>query len=198
VGTHHSPVLAGPPIAADPLAWRVGAGLREQPLDRAAFEKAVDRLVDEIAHARSQPARLLAMLQEATPLLRIAGRLDEARKTASAAIALGELLEDPVAAFGSQLALATVMQGDGRFDISTPLYDQLIAQARSSPALADSLHDVLFHAGRNLFDQRRFAEAARCFRESQALRRDSRMNDLLEMSAEALRQTEASTREGSR
>jgi tetratricopeptide (TPR) repeat protein len=170
------------------LAWRLGAGLREEPVDPPSFREAVDKLVDEISQARSQPARLLAMLQEATPLLRIAGRLEEARKTASAAIALAELVEDSAAVFANQLALAQVMQREGRYEISTPLFDQLIAQARSSPALAESLHDVLFNAGRNLFDQQRFAEAGRCFRESQGLRRSLGLDHLLEMSAEAIRQ----------
>lgn len=171
------------------LAWRLDARLCEVPVDAAAFERAVDALVGEIATARSQPARLLAMLGETAPLLRIAGRLEEARKTASAAIALAELLEDPRAVFSNQFALAQVMQREGRFEISTLLFDRLIAQARSSPDLADSLHNVLFHAGANLFDQERYAEAARFFREAQALRRKAGLDDLLEMSAEAIRRT---------
>jgi tetratricopeptide (TPR) repeat protein len=172
----------------DAFSWRLGAKLREEPADPASFERGVDELVEKIAHERSQPARLLAMLQEATPLLRIVGRLEEARKTASAAIALAELVEDAAAVFAAQHALAQVLQREGRHEIATPLYDQLIMQARSSPALAGVLHDVLFDAGRNLFDQHRHTEAARCFRESQALRRAEGMEDLLEMSAEALRQ----------
>jgi hypothetical protein len=35
------------------------------------------------------------------------------------------------------------MQCEGRHDLSTPLFDQLIVQARSSPQLAPFLHDVL-------------------------------------------------------
>src|SRR5260221_246151 len=75
----------------DALAWRLDENLREAPLDGGAFARAVDARVDAIPKARSQPARLLAMLSAAAPLLRISGRLDEARKTASAAIALAEL-----------------------------------------------------------------------------------------------------------
>ena len=100
------------------------------------------------------------MLGDAAPLLRIAGRLEEARKTASAAIALAELLEDPRAVFSSQVALAQVMQREGRFEISTLLFDRLIVQARSSPQFTDSLHNVLFHAGTNLFDQERYTGGA--------------------------------------
>lgn len=174
---------------APPLGWRLDTRLRETPVDREAFARAVDALVDEIANARSQPARLLAMLGEAAPLLRIAGRLEEARKTASAAIALAELIEDPRAVFVNQLALAQVMQWEGRFDISTPLFDQLIAQARSFPAYADFLHTALFHGGTNLFDQQRYSEAARFFREAQGLRRMEGLESLLEMSAEAIRRT---------
>lgn len=169
--------------------WRLGPDLREEPVDRAAFGAEVDKLLDEITTARSQPAKLLAMLREAAPLLRIAGRLEESRKTAAATIALAELVEDPGSAFAGRLALAQVMQCEGRFELTTPLFDQLISQARSSPQLSSFLHDVLFSAGMNLFDQERYAEAARFFRESQAIRRAANMEDLLEMSAEALRTT---------
>jgi tetratricopeptide (TPR) repeat protein len=175
------------------FAWRLGPQLREVPLNAAAFNRELDRIVDDIATARSQPAQLLALLSQATPLLRIAGRIDEARKTAAAAIAIAELVEDSGAVFANQLALAQVMQRDRRFEISTPLFDQLIVQARSSPQLGGSLHDVLFAAGMNLFDQQRYAEAAKCFRESQRLRREGGMDDLLEVSAEALRQTKAAS-----
>lgn len=171
------------------LAWRLDERLRETPVDAAAFARAVDGLVDEIATARSQPARLLAMLSEAAPLLRIAGRIEEARKTASAAIALAELLEDARAVFANQVALAQVLQREGRFELSTPLFDRLIGQARSAPLFADSLHTALFHAGTNLFEQERYSEAARFFREAQALRRKAGLEDLLEVSAEAIRRT---------
>ena len=173
------------------LAWQLDARLREAPRDAAAFTQAVDAKADEISSARSQPARLLAMLSETAPLLRIAGRLDEARKTASAAIALAELLEDARAVFLNQLALAQVMQWEGRFEISTPLFDQLIAQARSIPLYAEFLDAALFEAGRNLFEQKRYPEAARFLRESQGLRRAQGMDHLLELSAEALRRTRA-------
>jgi len=169
-------------------AWRLGPGLREEPVDPEAFAAEVDRLLDEITTARSQPARLLAMLAEAAPLLRIAGRLEESRKTAAAAIALAELVEDSTAAFANRIALAQAMQREGRYDIATLLFDQLIAQARSSPQLAPFLHDILFNAGVNLFAQGRHGEAARCLRESQSLRRAANMDGLLEISAEALRQ----------
>ena len=175
--------------AAPEFAWRLGPGLREVPVDPATFNRALDRIVDGIGTARSQPAQLLALLAQAAPLLRIAGRLEEARKTAAAAIALAELGEDSGAVFTSQLALAQVMQREGRFEISTPLFDQLIVQARSAPALGHALHDVLFSAGSNLFDQQRYAEAAKCFRESQGLRRVNGREDMLEISAEAIRQT---------
>jgi len=180
------------------FAWRLDESLREAPLDPAAFARALDAKVDEIATARSQPARLLAMLSAAAPLLRIGGRLDEARKTASAAIAIAELVEDARAVHVNHVALAQVMQWEGRFEISTPLFDQLIAQARSIPIYAEFLDGVLFDAGRNLFAQKRYAEAARYFRESQVLRRASGMEHLLELSAEAIRKAKAASVERDR
>ena len=173
------------------LAWRFDARLREVPVDAAAFAAAVDRRVDDIAQARSQPARLLAMLGEATPLLRIAGRLEEARRTASAAIALAELLEDVRTAYVNRIRLAHVMQWECRYELANPLFDQLISQARASPELADLTDTVLQHAGKNLFDQRRYAEAARCFREALTLRRAKGDEALMEASAQALRITQA-------
>ncbi|HYC38366.1 MAG TPA: hypothetical protein VEC19_18205 [Usitatibacter sp.] len=178
------------PRDGGPFAWRFDERLREVPLDKAAFATALDALVDQIAAAKSQPARLLAMLGEATPLLRIAGRLDEARRTASAAIALAELLEDAKAAYVNRIRLAHVMQWEGRFDLSNALFDQLTGQARCMPELEGLAHTVLQHAGKNLFDQRRYREAARCFREALQLRRALGIDALMESSAEALRVTQ--------
>lgn len=176
---------------ADPLAWRLDGSLREVPVDAQAFAQAVDRRVEEIAAARSQPKRLLAMLGEAAPLLRIAGRLEEARRTASAAIAIAELIEDGRAAFVNRLSLAAVMQWERRFELSTPLFDQLIAQARGTPELAAFADEVLQQAGKNLLEQGRYREAARCFREALKLRRAKGDGALMEASAEALRATQA-------
>lgn len=176
---------------ANPLAWTFDAALREAPLDPAAFAAAVDERVEAIGHARSQPARMLAMLGEITPLLRIAGRLEDARRTASEAIALAELLEDPRDAFVNRIRLAHVMQWERRFELSNPLFDQLVAQVHGTPELADLADAVLQHAGKNLFDQGRHAEAARCFREALKLRRAKGDEALMESSAEALRVTQA-------
>jgi len=173
--------------ALPPFALKRDARLRSVPVDREAFERALDARVEEISTARSQPARLLAMLVETAPLLLAADRTDEARKTASAAIALAELLENEHAVFSSRLALAQVMQREGRFEIATPLFEQLVALARTSPNCADALHAALFEAGTNLLDQKRPTEAARYFRESQALRRSLGLDALLEESAEAIR-----------
>jgi hypothetical protein len=169
------------------LAWRFDARLHEIAVDPPAFAREVDARVDEIATAGSQPARLLSLLLEVTPLLRIAQRLDEAHKTASAAIALAELVEDPAAQFAGQLVLAQLMQHEGRHEISTPLFDQLVARARSMAMHGESLHEVLFEAGRNLFDQGRYTQAAKLFRESQALRRAAGREDLLDITADAIR-----------
>jgi hypothetical protein len=137
----------GMSVPMDAFAVRLDERLHETPVDAAAFALALDALVEEIAQARSQPARLLAMLAKAAPLLRAGGRLEEARRTASAAIALAELLEDAGAVYVNQLELARVMQWERRFEIATPLYERLVSQARSAPAYAASLHDVLHHAG---------------------------------------------------
>lgn len=161
--------------------------LREIPDDRQQLERQADALVAEIASARSQPAQLLAMLQRATPVLLVVGRIEEARRTASAAIALAELLDDPLAIFENQLQLAKALRFEGRFDLATPLFDRLLAQARSVPAFARHLDAALFEAGANLFEQGRDREAARYFRDCQGLRRLAGPDADLEAVALALR-----------
>lgn len=171
------------------LGWRVDERLREVPIDPRAYENAADERVAAIEAARSHPARLLQLLEEAAPVFRIAGRAEDARKTAAAAIALAQLLEKPHAIFANQLALARALQWEARYEISTPLFDQLVAQARSSEEFAGRLHDVLHFAGTNLFEQARYPEAARLFREALKLRRELGEAALMEATADALRRT---------
>ena len=155
----------------DRSGWTLDERLRDVPSDRAALERRVEALLVEIANARSQPAQLLGMLQAAAPLLLAAGRVDAAHRTASAAIAIAELLENELAIFLNQLALAKILRWEGRYELATPLFDRLVAQARSVPAFAPHLYDALFEAGASLFEQQRYREAGRCFREAQQLRR---------------------------
>ena len=171
------------------LALRIDERLREVPVDPHAFGKAADERVAQIEAARGQPARLLRLLEEAAPLLRIAGRAEDARKTAAAAIALAQLLEKPISVFVNQLALARALQWEGRYEISTPLFDQLVVQARSTAEFSDRLHDVLHFAGTNLYEQGRCPEAARAFREALKLRRALGDEPLMEATADALRIT---------
>ena len=168
------------------LTWRTDERLREVPVDREAYEKAADERVAQIEAARGEPARLLRLLEEAAPIFRIAGRGDDARKTAAAAIALAELLEKPRSVFASQLALARALQWEERYDLATPLFEQLIVQARSAAQFTDRLHEVLHCAGTNLYEQRRFAESARLFREALKMRRALGEEALLESTADAL------------
>ena len=165
------------------------ARLREVPSDPAELERRVERLIVEIAAARSQPAQLLGMLLSAAPLFLMAGRIGEAQRTIAAAIAIGELLEDSHAVFVGQLLLAKALRHESRHDLATPLFDRLIAQARSVGEFSRHLDKALFEAGANLFEQARYMEAARFFRESQALRRRHGTNAELGAVAQALRLT---------
>jgi hypothetical protein len=157
-------------MMADPLACRMDDCLREVPADPAAFAAAVERLTDAVERARSQPRDLLARLGEAAPALRIAGRLDEARHAASAAVALAGLLEDPRAAYENQLRLAAVLHWQGQYALSTPLFDLLVSQARAVAGLGDLLDEALHRAALNLLDEGRPGQAAHFLREALALR----------------------------
>ena len=177
-------------MTAPALACRIDDRLREVPLDPLAYAAAADEWVAAIEAARSQPAQLLRLLEDAAPHFRIAGRGEDARRTAAAAVALAEILERPRAIFVNQLALARALQWEGRYDLATPLFDRLEAQARSSGEVRDRLHDVLHCAGTNLYEQQHYAEAARCFREALRLRRALGDEALMEATAEALRRTQ--------
>lgn len=181
--------------APDPLACRFDERLREVPADPAAFAAEVDRLVEAVSAQRSHPAGQLAALGRAAPALRIAGRLDEARLAASAAVALADLLGDTRAAFANQVRLAHVMQWQRRHDLATPLFERLVAQARAVGELADLLDFALQHAGKDLFDQRYFAQAERCFREALEIRQRKGDAALIDSSAFALQQAILAGRE---
>ena len=169
------------------MHWTLDSRLREVSADPAELERKVERLIVDIAAARSQPAQLLGMLLSAAPLFLMAARIDEARRTVSAAIAIAELLEDSHAVFVGQLQLAKVLRWEGRFELATPLFDRLIAQARSMGEFGRHLDKALFEAGANLFEQGRHLEAARFFRESQSLRRQHGSAAELGTVAQALR-----------
>lgn len=171
-----------------PLAFRFDDRLREVPLDPEAFARETDRLVEAVAANRSQPLEQLAALGRAVPALRIAGRLDEARLAASAAVALADLLGEARAAYVNQLRLAHVMQWQGRHEISTPYFERLVAQARSMSDYEDLLDTALQHAGQDLFDRRQHAQAERLFREALEIRQRKGDPDSIEASAFALQQ----------
>ena len=95
----------------------------------------------------------------------------------------------------NQLQLAKALRWEGRFELATPLFDRLIAQARSVAAFSPHLHRALFEAGANLFEQARYLEAARFFREAQSLRRLDGPDADLEAVAQALRLTAERSRD---
>lgn len=171
---------------ANPLAWRLDERAREVALDPAAFEAGAERLTDAIRASRSQPRELLQRLGEASAVLRIAGRLEEAQNAASAAVALADLLGDARAAFENQLHLARVMHWQGRFALSTPLFDLLVAQARSMAQFGDLLDAALHHAGLNLLDEGKAEQAAHHLREALAIRARSGDAALVEATTRAL------------
>ncbi len=152
------------------LACRLDDRLREVPLDAAAFAAEVERLTDAVAASHSQPRELLDLLGTAVPALRIAGRLDEARHAASAAVSLAGLLDDAGAAYDNQLGLATVLHWQGQFALSTPLFDLLVTQARAVAELGDRLDEALHRAALNLLDEGKPGQAAHLLREALALR----------------------------
>lgn len=114
--------------------------LRERITDQDAFDHELAQLRAAFANGSDVRAQLV-------PMLRIAGRLDEAERMGRDY--LGQLDPDisPARAHAARLRLAHVLQYQGRFDEALTLFDAVVA------ATSGSLHAfALQHRGKCLLE----------------------------------------------
>lgn len=147
------------------------ANLRETPHDRSAMERGVSWLarqilnVDTDAHAA---ARLKGMHGVYS---RILGQLESAEESLNSAVALSQSILDARLVYINELRLAHVYQWQGRFELSTPMFEELLVRAEKDRHLGLLLDFAMQHAGKNAFDQGKYAEALSHFAGALALRR---------------------------
>jgi tetratricopeptide (TPR) repeat protein len=147
------------------------ADLRERPHDAKAMASGVAwlaRKIDAAGADRHACARLKGMYGVYS---RILGSLDEALVSLEQAVSLSESVLDARLTFINQLRLAHVYQWQRRFDLSTPMFETLLTRAEQDRHLGLLLDFALQHAGKNAFDQGKYADALSHFAGALALRR---------------------------
>ncbi|HEU4328563.1 MAG TPA: tetratricopeptide repeat protein [Roseiflexaceae bacterium] len=133
---------------------------------RAAVVWLGERVGDEALDLRRR-ARLAGMLAVCARMLH---DYPAALAAAATALELAGRLGDARLALVNRARLAHVYQWQGDFARSDALFDELLAACAADPDLARYRHAICQHAGKNLFDQGRYAQAVALFEEALALR----------------------------
>lgn len=147
------------------------ANLRETPHDRSAMERGVAWLARQILNVSSDlhaSARLKGMHGVYS---RILGQLENAEESLKDAVALSQSVLDARLVYINELRLAHVYQWRGQFEQSTPMFEELLSRAEKDRHLGLLLDFAMQHAGKNAFDQGKYAEALSHFAGALALRR---------------------------
>jgi tetratricopeptide (TPR) repeat protein len=145
--------------------------LREKPHDAKAMERGIDWLARQVEKMGTDPHSAARLKGMHGVYCRIMGRLDEAEGSLDQAVALAKSILDARLVFINRLRQAHVYQWQGRFDLSTPLFEELLVTAEKDRSLGLLLDFAMQHAGKNAFDQGKYAEALSHFAGALALRR---------------------------
>ena len=141
--------------------------LREVWADERAVREQIALLRLRIAGAPDDIAELMDR-GELVGLLRSVGDLDDALAQARLALERAELVGTPAQQHTARLRLAHVLQWQGEFGTSDALFAQLSADAPAfGPIIVAFTHQ---HAGKNDYDQGRFAAAADHFAAALSIR----------------------------
>jgi len=151
--------------------------------DPAALAASIEALTAVLAGGLDEPDELRVRARLGVELRR-ARRLDEALAVLTAEVALARRVADPARVQHARIRLAHVYQWRREFDVSDALFAELLA-AEQLPDRTRAF--TLQHAGRNAYDQRRWAWAAELFAAALAIReRIGAPADQIESSRDAL------------
>lgn len=171
------------------LSFHFNAELRDVPNRPEEMQAAVVWLaerVGDLALDERRRAQLAGMLVVCARMLH---DYPAALAAAQTALALADRLGDARLALVNQARLAHVYQWQGDFARSNALFGKLLDACATNPDLASYRDSICQHAGKNLFDQGRYAEAAALFEEALALREQRGNAELIASAQLALRVT---------
>ncbi|MES2963455.1 MAG: tetratricopeptide repeat protein [Bdellovibrionota bacterium] len=145
--------------------------LREIPESKAAYDAYLSHLEKQLA-IETRPAEKASLLGDLGVQLRCDNRLDEAETALREALKI--ITTDRLGTrrqVQQNLRLANVLQWQGKFDESTPLFDETLATCRGIAEALPYLDFALHHSGKNLFDQGKWADALKRFEEALTIRK---------------------------
>ena len=148
-----------------PPAYRLDPHtLREVVDDPEPVRRSVAALAAQLAAGGLDPTAELAVRARLGSELRVLGRYDEALLVLRRAVVLAEAIGDRRRAHTARIRMAHAHQWRGEFATSTAMFDRMLAGLADLPP--DLAGFTLQHAGRNLFDQCRYADAEELFAEA--------------------------------
>lgn len=158
--------------------------LREEANNPAEIQQAIALHVEKAATLDHDPLLKIRHLGMAGSLARIVHALDLAEDYLTEAVRLSEQSEHPLHKFINQIRLANVYQWQGRFDLSTALFEALL-----EAPLSEYEDFLLQHAGKNAFDQGAYDQALSYFQQALKIREDKGSEELIQSTEMALAET---------
>ncbi len=148
--------------------------LREIVGDPDALQARIAQLHRELAEQNEPPAELM-LRGELVGRLRSGGRLDEALAEAQIALERARAVGTPAQQHLASLRKAHVHQWRGEFGTSNAMFDQLLSHGDEFGPVVQAF--TYQHAGKNLYEQGRFAAAVDEFARALALRQEFELPD---------------------
>lgn len=144
--------------------------LREVPSDPKGLRQYTDELVQSLASV-TDPKKQVSILGELGVHLRSLEDLDRAQEVLLEAL---NIIKDHQLGIKREIQqkirLGHVLQWKKSFTESDALFDEVVSACRTSGDLGEYIAFALQHAGKNFFDQGRFAEALSYFEEAMTIR----------------------------
>jgi tetratricopeptide (TPR) repeat protein len=152
------------------LTFHFDAELREVPERPDEYRRAVAWLQERAADPALGERERVRLLGRCGVLARTVGDYPAALDALQAALAGAARLGDERLELISRVRLAHVYQWQRDFARSDALFAEALRGCETDPACAGVRDSVYQHAGKNLFDQGRYAEALALFERALALR----------------------------
>jgi tetratricopeptide (TPR) repeat protein len=134
--------------------------------------RAVAWLQAQLAQTDLAPRRRLRLAGQLGGYARMLGDFAAAHAALAEALRLADALGDAGARLANEIRLAHVYQWERNFAAGDTLFAGVLARVAADPAQARYRDFAYQHAGKNCFDQGRYAEAHDLFQAALAIRRE--------------------------